>query len=169
MTPRLDRRVPMEKRFWAKVAKTDDCWEWTGAKKRDGYGKISLPGVGKTMLAHRYSAMLHFGMFDTRLFLCHHCDNPGCVRPDHLFLGDAVSNMRDMVGKRRHGGFDTRPGQYEAALAGYRTWQSTRVLPTACRKGHEFTPENVLTAKDGIRRCRECNRLRSAARRASRG
>ena len=99
----------MTERFWSKVNITDTCWEWTAARHSDGYGIIARPGHGTGwLLAHRYSAMLHFGMFDRRLQVLHHCDNPPCVRPEHLFLGEHGVNMRDMVAKGRHI-FQTNP------------------------------------------------------------
>ena len=98
----LKDRVPMDVRFWRHVTTGDDCWEWTGTRDRHGYGRISLPGGDNgNLLAHRYSVMLHFGMFDRRLNVLHRCDNPACVRPDHLFLGTHVDNMRVMAAKGR--------------------------------------------------------------------
>ena len=92
----------METRFWSKVDKSSDCWVWTAATSADGYGLISRPGHSTGyLLSHRYSAMLHFGMFDSRLKVCHSCDNTRCVRPSHLFLGTHADNMRDMGRKGR--------------------------------------------------------------------
>ena len=85
-------------RFWNKVNKTDDCWEWTGYQNKKGYGMFR---VGDTMmLTHRYSAQAA-GMIIDNMLVCHHCDKPSCVRPDHLFLGNHIDNMRDMMSKNR--------------------------------------------------------------------
>lgn len=81
-----------EERFWRKVAKsTDGCWEWTGRKDKDGYGTLR---VGSTQVrAHRFSYELHHG--PTNLLVRHACNNPGCVRPDHLIPGTHLDNMAD--------------------------------------------------------------------------
>ena len=92
-------------RFWNKVDKTNDCWLWTGYQNKKGYGMFR---VGDTMmLTHRYSAQAA-GMIIDNMLVCHHCDNPSCVRPDHLFLGNHIDNMRDKVSKGRGKKFDKR-------------------------------------------------------------
>ncbi len=93
-------------RFWENVEKPsgDGCWVWTGHRvaHRGGYGIFKLRG-NRPMRAHRYSYELAHGPIDDpRLFVCHHCDNPMCVRPEHLFLGTAKDNHDDMVRKGRH-------------------------------------------------------------------
>lgn len=90
----------MEDRFWEKVEKGSNCWEWTASKDNDGYGQIGYQN-GEMIRAHRYSWILHFGEIPDGLFVCHHCDNPSCVRPDHLFLGTALANNRDKIRKGR--------------------------------------------------------------------
>lgn len=101
-------------RFWQRVPNRPDdgCWEWEGKRKK-GYGLLSVNG--RRLYAHRISAAMHFGMFDQRMFVCHACDNPACVRPSHLFLGDARSNALDRNKKGR-------------------AWYSGM---TRCRNGHD--------------------------------
>jgi hypothetical protein len=89
-------------RFWPKVKKGENCWEWQGCLS-SGYGCLSL-GKGRSERAHRLSWELHFGPIPDGLFVCHHCDNPPCVRPDHLFLGTVVHNSNDMIRKGRGDG-----------------------------------------------------------------
>jgi hypothetical protein len=73
------------------------CWIWTGARNRKGYGEFY---AGKRRVkAHRYALI---GTRQTPLLVCHHCDNPCCVNPAHLFLGTTKQNGEDMKSKLRH-------------------------------------------------------------------
>jgi len=88
-------------RFWEKVIKQDGdkCWEWSGSRSQQGYGKFGVKRIPQQ--AHRISYEIAFGPFDAKMCICHKCDNPPCVRPDHLFLGTHQENTRDMIRKRR--------------------------------------------------------------------
>lgn len=95
------------KRFWDKVDKSGDCWEWTGAKFQDnGYGQFWFNGT--TVRVHRFSWMIANGTIPDGLCICHTCDNPLCVNPDHLWLGTNKENTHDMMAKGRwkNGGMD---------------------------------------------------------------
>jgi len=85
--------------FWRNVEKTAECWNWLGSKDRDGYGRVRFDG--RTHGAHNLSFKLHFGDVSDGLDVCHTCDNPGCVRPDHLWAGSRAQNMADCVEKGR--------------------------------------------------------------------
>lgn len=139
--------TPIEDRFWSKVDKTDGCWLWTGSLDTPGYGLLckGVPRKGN-IRASIYSFLLHFGPYDRRLQVCHTCDVPRCVRPDHLFLGTAHDNSIDMVRKGRHGRANARK--------------------THCKRGHLFSDENTYITKSGGRACRECHRQHMAERRA---
>lgn len=95
------RGEPSKERFEKKIIKDDaGCWWWTAGKDHKGYGRFGIDG--KTQLAHRVSYRLYVGEIPDGLYVCHHCDNPSCVRPDHLFLGTATDNMQDCKSKGRH-------------------------------------------------------------------
>lgn len=76
-----------------------NCWNWMAYKNSLGYGRLRVNGV-KT-LAHRASYVFFTGDIPSGLLVCHRCDNPSCINPEHLFLGTAKDNHRDAVGKGR--------------------------------------------------------------------
>lgn len=91
----------MDQKFQRQYEKTETCWNWIGYLDRYGYGKFKLDN--RTVKAHRYSYQLHYGDFNESLHVLHHCDNPRCVNPSHLFLGTNRDNVADRTAKKRHG------------------------------------------------------------------
>jgi hypothetical protein len=91
---------PLAERFWPRVDKTDGCWLWTGRQLPRGYGHI-LGAQRKNVLTHRVSWELTYGPIPAGLDVLHRCDNPPCVRPDHLFLGTDADNIADRITKGR--------------------------------------------------------------------
>lgn len=89
--------------FWKKVRKTSTCWLWIGGVSSRGYGNFAYKEKGKVInnRAHRFAFTLTKGKIPQNLFVCHRCDIPLCVRPAHLFLGNAQENALDMVRKGR--------------------------------------------------------------------
>jgi hypothetical protein len=128
-------------RFWARVAKGDGCWSWTGGTNRNGYGTLHMGGhtIRKPWRAHRFSWVLHNGPIPDGLWVLHKCDNPPCCNPAHLFLGDRRANMLDAAAKGR-------------------ICNVGRSRLTHCKRGHEFTSENTRLY-DGHRYCKQCDRL----------
>ena len=90
-----------EERFWSKVARQagDECWLWLAGRDKDGYGYFFKP-AGKDR-AHRIVWEITHGSIPDGLCVCHRCDNPSCVRPDHLFLGTNIDNIADRDRKGR--------------------------------------------------------------------
>jgi len=88
-----------EQRFWGKVTKGDSCWEWTASKWDGGYGRFVIEG--RSFAAHRVSWILSNGEIEDGKLICHKCDNRGCVRPDHLFMGTHQENIDDCIQKGR--------------------------------------------------------------------
>jgi HNH endonuclease len=80
--------------FWAMTDRSGECWEWTGNRTRPGYGSARFRGT--TIGAHRVAWMLaNDSEIPPRMMICHHCDNPPCVNPAHLYCGTASDNARD--------------------------------------------------------------------------
>lgn len=93
-------------RFWQHVemdthSASQKCWIWTGAQNGRGYGVASV-GAGETMLAHRAVAHFRGDTLTKDTVVMHRCDNPLCVRPDHLITSDQTNNMLDMNQKGRN-------------------------------------------------------------------
>lgn len=133
----------VEERFWSFVAKSDGCWTWTGTTMR-GYGQFKTTRLEQ---AHRVSWRMHFGPIPAGRSVCHSCDNPPCVRPDHLWLGTHAQNMRDMALKGR------------AASVGKNK--------THCPQGHEYSLANTYIDKRNKRYCRTCQNARSRQRKGA--
>lgn len=91
--------LSIEEAFWNKVKKYKNCWEWTGCLSH-GYGSLKVNG--KRFIASRFSYELHYGKIPKGKFVLHKCDNPACIRPEHLFLGTQKDNVRDSVSKGRN-------------------------------------------------------------------
>jgi len=133
-------------RFWIKVNKNSgtfganglfetECWEWTASLTAKGYGRF-WPIGRRGYHAHRYSWIIHFGKIDDEVNVCHKCDNRKCIRPDHLFIGTQIENIKDMdlKGRRQpargpsHGNVKLTPGE---VLTIRSLWPSTRYCDIA--------------------------------------
>ena len=130
-------------RFWTKVEKSDGCWIWKGSRHHNGYGYLHRGGHTDRhpARAHRFSWEIHNGPIPVGLWVLHRCDNPPCVRPDHLFLGTRKDNMVDCAAKGR-----------------VCTIGKSRM--TECGRGHAFTTSNTYVRSNGHRQCRACDSFR---------
>lgn len=96
--------APLAERLWRKVEKgtADECWEWQGKRSTKGYGLIARGSRDmRSDRAHRVAYEVARGPIPAGLFVLHHCDNPPCCNPSHLFLGTAADNTADMMRKGR--------------------------------------------------------------------
>lgn len=100
----------VEERFMANVQKTETCWVWMGYKHPSGYGQFSIKH--KSIRAHRFSYIMKHGKIPDDMIICHKCDNPSCVNPDHLFAGTHTDNIIDSIKKGRRFNSD---GSYHTA------------------------------------------------------
>jgi len=123
----------LDRKFWNYVEKDNHngCWIWMGSKRRRGYGRLRFEG--KTVAAHRLSYKMAIGEDPGDKLVCHSCDVPSCVNPDHLFLGTYLDNNRDCVSKNRH----------------------RNSKKTHCYKGHPLSGENLIISAMK-RECRIC-------------
>jgi hypothetical protein len=128
----------MSFRFLGVVPQTtpSGCWEWPGARDRDGYGVKTVNG--RQWRVNRL-ALETVGVDIDHGLVLHHCDNPPCFRPSHLRVGTLLDNMADKVARGR------QKNQYKEA--------------TQCIRNHPFTPENTyINPTSGSRQCRTCRR-----------
>lgn len=97
------KRKPLAERFWEKVDRTGECWIWTGCRDSRGYGRFGVGRLAHPQVeaAHRMSYMLTYGPVPDGKEICHTCDIPACVRPEHLYAGTHAENQRDMSARKR--------------------------------------------------------------------
>lgn len=91
-----------QKAFWSKAKPDGDCLVWSKSVDAKGYGRVRVPGSRAHFRAHRIAFLISTGVDPRDLLVCHTCDNPPCIRPEHLFLGTVADNVADMMEKGRH-------------------------------------------------------------------
>lgn len=169
--------APLSIRFWEKVEKTDTCWLWTGSRDGDGYGRLYLGG-GREDKAHRLAWKLAKGDIPAGLYVCHHCDTPPCVNPQHLFLGTPKENARDslMKGRLAHPHTPQSKAKISAAHKGKACTEEELERLRHLFEGHKHTAETKqkislihrgrAKSQETRDRMREARRRREEARKA---
>lgn len=126
-------------RFWKKVDKSGDCWEWTAAKDTGGYGQFRFNG--KNVKAHRVSFFLAHGTMPN---VCRHtCDNPSCVNPEHLLDGSHADNINDAHTRNR------RPGVQAHEVQEIRNTPMSRTIIVDIADKYNITETTARNILDG--------------------
>ena len=142
-----NRRVPIHKRFNRFILMgPNNCWPWSGSRDRAGYGELGtgskLDGTRGLIKAHRCSWELHRGPIPEGLQVLHHCDNPPCVNPDHLFLGTPRDNSDDKISKGRQ-----NAPRGEAHHRAKLTWEDVRRIRAIHTDRYGLYPTKRLMAE----------------------
>ena len=127
------------------IRKTDMCWWWTGCRNDKGYGRVKYHG--RMWTAHRLIYSLDIRPIPPGLLACHHCDNPSCVNPDHIFIGTALDNHKDRDAKGR-GAYGERSRQSdlkESDILAIRKRYIPYVVSLAClAQEYNVSKKNIL-------------------------
>lgn len=147
----------LTERFWARVDSTGECWLWTGTRDLNNYGALHyrLPNQRVNKGAHRLSWEIHFGPIPDGLCVLHHCDNPPCVNPTHLFLGTKQVNSTDMKQKGRAKGTGPKlqSGQVRAIRQQYTLGHLTILQLAHQYNVHQNSIRDILSQRSYAHLC----------------
>jgi hypothetical protein len=147
------------RRFTAKykINPETGCWEWLAGRFNKDYGCFAFDG--KMVKAHRFSYLLH-NSDPTGGFVCHHCDNPTCVNPDHLYLGDFQSNSDDRLNRGRHAGCASKapPRVVGFGIAPLQIAKERGKCAQYCKKCGHHRIDDLPRSGSTSPRCRNCKR-----------
>lgn len=139
-----------KERLCSKIKVSNGCWNFTGYLNPDGYGMMRVKDSQNSFMVttHRLSFYLHHSD-PNEMYVCHTCDNPSCVNPEHLFLGDQYDNMQDMVRKDRHSkeGNSENEAYYQSILNYYKN--GGRESHVSIAKKLNIKPAGIFTALTG--------------------
>lgn len=138
--------------FWSLVRTGPGCWEWQGVRGSKGYGIFYV--AKQQVRAHRFSYEATHGPIPAGLLICHHCDNPPCVRPDHLFAGTSRENRQDAIAKGRIRRAAPRVARPRRAPAP----RPVRPVRENCLYGHPLDRVVVRSTGSKQRYCGTCHR-----------
>ena len=130
------------------------CWNWMGGIRSCGYGGIKI--ANKTYLTHRISYQVHIGDIADGMFVCHKCDNPSCINPEHLFLGDNYINILDASIKNRlatgskNGAHTHKEKVRKGSMIGTAKLTENQVLEI--RSMYKIIPQKQLAKNYGVSR-----------------
>lgn len=143
---------PVSDRFWPHVEKSEGCWMWTASTWSFGHGRMSAGG-GRDTGAHRVSWEIHYGPIPDGLQVLHRCDNPSCVRPDHLFLGTHTDNMHDMItkGRNMHGDQHTKAKLTSADVTRIRLLVRRGAVQRRVARLFDVSPSTICEVVSGKR------------------
>jgi len=144
----MTRTRPPEDRFWPKVDKSGECWEWTARKIKGGYGRFTL-ATNLQVLAHRFAFETAHGPIEPGMTIDHMCHNTGCVKPDHLRMVTNKQNCENKTGPMRNNTSGFLGVTWDSSSKRWRA--QVRHNKKLYNAGSHLTKESAATAATALR------------------